>query len=441
MDKCVVVTGAGRSGTSMTTGLLERAGLRLSSSLIEASEQNPKGAFEDAEILMLQRKMLARLGPSKIPPPDGWLSDPDVLETERILRAHIAAAIAEDPKTLWGFKDPNTAFTLRLWSRIFEVEGITPRIVLCLREPSAVIASMARHYQTDPAISEVFWLTKYISAIRDTEADLFIAHYERLIERDDAHLSALLSYCGFEAVADHPGASGFIDPDLNRSGGSAEVCSNPLVARLWAALQSISGAEFDRDALLAEVGAIEADLNAARGWLHQIHHGHAQSVRRIEAQADQITALRERQTLLKAKVEERAVERDAAVERADAMKNSLDQSAATIDRLETDRVELIRNHEARLAEQDRLLAQQTEMQQELRGQVQALRREIRSIKEMHRRKVMALSTKLETTRRSASFQVGHILMRGLRQPGRNTLAVPVRLARLIRDRRKHRRSG
>ncbi|MFQ6551303.1 sulfotransferase [Aestuariibius insulae] len=448
MRNCVVVTGAGRSGTSMVTGLLSRAGLRLSEDLIGASEQNPKGAFEDRTILHLQRDMLARFAPPKIPPPEGWLSDPTVLETEAALRSHVVAAIQEDPATLWGFKDPNTAYTLPLWSRIFEAEHITPRIVLAVRDPVAVMASMADHYGTEAAIAEMFWLTKYLAALRDTNGEVFVAHYERLVAGDEDHRAALLSFCGLEPELDRE-TSPFIDPALNRSAAPGQACSNPLVARLWTALQSISGAEFDRDALLTEVKAIETDLNAARGWLEQIYRERAQWLERAEEQAKLIATLQGTKAALKSKLDDRTAERNTHVAEAarmrrerdkavaksrlqatqiDGAKSQLEQARARIERLQAARQAVAEEHRGH-----RQRAMET--RDSLRRKVDALSREIGAVKASRARHIAVLTSDLEAVRGSASFQLGHILMRGLRQPGRNTLAVPIRVARLFRSRK------
>ena len=54
-QKVVVVVGAGRSGTSTITRGLSALGIELGNNLKPGSAKNPKGFFEDLDILKINR--------------------------------------------------------------------------------------------------------------------------------------------------------------------------------------------------------------------------------------------------------------------------------------------------------------------------------------------------------------------------------------------------
>ena len=58
----LVVAGFHRSGTSLVTEILSRAGLFVGDDLIGANPSNPYGHFEDREVVRLHDRLLADVG-------------------------------------------------------------------------------------------------------------------------------------------------------------------------------------------------------------------------------------------------------------------------------------------------------------------------------------------------------------------------------------------
>ena len=56
------VLGMHRSGTSALTGLLHRLGVVLGEHLLPASEDNPRGYWENADIVAVHERLMASLG-------------------------------------------------------------------------------------------------------------------------------------------------------------------------------------------------------------------------------------------------------------------------------------------------------------------------------------------------------------------------------------------
>ena len=62
MNKLVIVLGMHRSGTSAVTRALTVLGVDLGSYLIESQEDNPKGFWEDSEMLSFNERLMRAVG-------------------------------------------------------------------------------------------------------------------------------------------------------------------------------------------------------------------------------------------------------------------------------------------------------------------------------------------------------------------------------------------
>jgi len=183
--RAVVVLGMHRSGTSVTTSLLHRLGLRLDDELVPAAPDNPRGFWESRRIVDLHEDLLTKLGRSwkqpflLAPLPREWWREPAVLPIRRALAEVVRREVAREG--VWGFKDPRTARLLPLWQTIFAEEGIAPIWVLVFRHPAAVIASLAARNALDPALAELLWIEHNLDPLEQIPpADLFAVDFDRL---------------------------------------------------------------------------------------------------------------------------------------------------------------------------------------------------------------------------------------------------------------------
>ena len=145
----ILVVGMHRSGTSLLGNLLHSAGVSLPGPLIAGDQNNPEGYFERADITYLQEELLIALDrwwPSATgmePLPGDWLCRS---VTQRY-RSHLAALLATEQKrqqSAWAIKDPRTSLLLPLWRPLCSALGISLRVVLALRDPHEVVASLCQ---------------------------------------------------------------------------------------------------------------------------------------------------------------------------------------------------------------------------------------------------------------------------------------------------------
>lgn len=192
-ETVVCVLGAPRSGTSLTTRVLNLCGLYLGESddLIPPSPENQAGFWEWRRAVDLNERVLRAVGGSRIAAPvlpQGWEDWPSLAELREEGRALIAKTFAG--RRAWGWKDPRNSFTLPFWRALLSQPV---RSVVCVRNPLDSAASgrrMAgtRHEMTEAQAIEA-WERYTASAIVNSSsgARLFVAYEEFL---RDPHASA-----------------------------------------------------------------------------------------------------------------------------------------------------------------------------------------------------------------------------------------------------------
>lgn len=129
----IIILGMHRSGTSCLTGILQQIGLELGD-VVETAPYNKKGNRESLDIMALNDEVLAYSGGRWDAPVENIIW---TINHQR-KRDKIIARYAN--KSVWGFKDPRTLFTLPFW-----LEGLGKSRVHYMgtfRQPLAVAKSL-----------------------------------------------------------------------------------------------------------------------------------------------------------------------------------------------------------------------------------------------------------------------------------------------------------
>lgn len=191
----VFVIGAGRSGTSTITRALMALGVDLGDRFKQASKKNPKGFFEDAELLALSksaRRVLGIRADSVRLIPEKDFDHPSLQPLQDKAIKSIQQRFAKSP--VWGFKYGRTLRILPFWDRVLAATHTSPAFVVALRHPLSVAKSRAK---IDPrrglqAASDLEWLVSIVPFLRKTaEHRLVVVDYDDLMDSPKAELSRL----------------------------------------------------------------------------------------------------------------------------------------------------------------------------------------------------------------------------------------------------------
>lgn len=191
----ILVLGMHRSGTSALTRVLNLLGCDLPQHLLQASpNDNDLGFWESPKIVELDEKVLCSAGSGWddwLPFNPSWFSSPKAVEfhqeAQRVLREEFSAS------SLFVVKDPRICRFAPLWLEAMQLEGIMPHIVIPIRNPLEVAASLNRRNKMDTAWACLMWLRYTLDSERDTRGKKrYFTSYDRLL-KDWATLAADIS--------------------------------------------------------------------------------------------------------------------------------------------------------------------------------------------------------------------------------------------------------
>jgi hypothetical protein len=197
----LIITGAGRSGTSAVAKLVHNAGMSVGRDLIPPDHGNADGYFEERAVVALNERILGACGLHE------WFG---TATRERVLdaAAPFAAemtALAANATPAW--KDPRFSWTLEAWLPHFPQP---PSIVICLRSPAEVVASTATYFaQAGAAVTraaEHLWVSQYerlLDVISVHALDAVVVEYGLLQDDPERALAALADVSGLSFATAH----------------------------------------------------------------------------------------------------------------------------------------------------------------------------------------------------------------------------------------------
>lgn len=336
----LVVAGPGRSGTSVTTGLLGRLGYTIPQPEIAANITNPRGFGEPKWAVRLHRQLLAQAKvahgdarPGAAAATLAVAGAPEVqarvaewLETQFALSDNV---VVKDPRLLW-FTD--------LWSRAAAELGARTVSLTMLRHPVPVTKSNQTHYMELPAPTRVAsWVNGALVTERNTRSMVRTSvDYDALLQDWKQVMESALAPVGLPSVSTatpEQVAAGdeLVDPSLRRSVSSWEELAIPsylrdLADRVYEAVCAGAGPGSDDGAVAQTMDALSAEYRELYEHSEAISHatvtqakraararGYREGEKAAKAAAREAKTARARAAAEKAAVAPKQPERSAAV--------------------------------------------------------------------------------------------------------------------------------
>ena len=200
--RAVCVIGPPRSGTSLTTNILNLLGVDLGreDDLMPAQPgQNPAGFWEHERLAAFNEELLRAVSErpfregegwrEAVAPEPGWESGPRAGELRESARGLVSSSFGGSP--LWGWKDPRTSLTLPFWHEL------VPDLlhVICVRHPLDVAASLHRRDGMQPSEALSLWLRYSAAAVVNTRGrPRIVVSYERWFQSWRTELERLARF-------------------------------------------------------------------------------------------------------------------------------------------------------------------------------------------------------------------------------------------------------
>jgi len=157
--KAVIVLGVHRSGTSAIAGALALLGFHPGANLLPAvAGVNDNGFFEDQRVVGLNDEILALCDQDWRWPlslPADWQSLPEIAPLRKRARALL---VEQNGHHRWLLKDPRMCQTLPLWLAELDALGVSPHLLLVVRDAKEVAASLNKRDALAAPIAESLWL-------------------------------------------------------------------------------------------------------------------------------------------------------------------------------------------------------------------------------------------------------------------------------------------
>jgi hypothetical protein len=251
----LIVTGAGRSGTSAVASLFRHCGLFQGNDPLASTEHNPLGYYEDRVVNSLNDELILRehfwelllprifirINLNALPPDlmsRLWIAAPRWLP-----RRHAPKPIQERIRVLvkdpFCLKDPRFAVTLPAWKS--ELPSGT-RFIVAFRHPGTTRSSILKEWQSERAVPDWLpsWIERYwertyrrllIWSDKDKGRWRFV-DYDALVDKAD--ISSLEDFTGYRVDR------ATITPSLRRSRPSSPTA--PALLSLYEKMQRLSQA-------------------------------------------------------------------------------------------------------------------------------------------------------------------------------------------------------
>jgi len=278
--RLVLVVGAGRSGTSLLTGVPSELGFHIPQPEVEADDTNPRGFSEPRWVVDFHTRLLKR---SKVTVNDSrpgawestfaWAGD----ETVRAeLRDWLSGELEKGEAVV--VKDPRTSWFLPLWKKTAAELGMETTYVTMLRHPAEILKSAIKSYGTwqSQASRVSAWINISLETERVTRGetrtfvryDDLLGDWRKEMDRIGAALDLPLITDGIpderaKAVDD------FVDPTLHRNRVRWDEMDVPkrveeLAERVWGEVQPLADPGGD-------TGDVQAVLDGSRNDFEALH--------------------------------------------------------------------------------------------------------------------------------------------------------------------------
>lgn len=241
MKKAFVVLGMHRSGTSSVAGVLALLGATPPKTLMGPADDNPKGFWESYAISDLNDRILESFG-------SNWSDHraAPVEQTEPFLKDGLDVLRAEfgDAQAL-VLKDPRICRLYPFWDKVLREAGYAPTVLLPVRHPSEVQASLTHRNGLSADDAVRLWLRHVLDAEKFSRGrdrvwilwPEFLTNWRAQLAKAESLMSPDMLLCD-PRIGDQ--IDGFLSPELQHHRRQVEGDRSSLELQAFATLAELA---------------------------------------------------------------------------------------------------------------------------------------------------------------------------------------------------------
>ena len=213
-----IIAGMHRSGTSLAASILQSAGVHIGRRLMEATEFNAKGHFENLDFFEFHLDVFRSLGVNI----DGWTLQENLQIDEPLIDRAKQLIEQNSLSSIWGWKEPRTTLFLDFWAKLLP----EARFLLIYRSPWEVADSLYRRgdemFQSQPELAIKYWQhynQKILNFYNREQHRCLLTNLKTIVQYQNAYIDTINHK--FNVDLSHPAPTAY-DPSLLRT----EISSN-----------------------------------------------------------------------------------------------------------------------------------------------------------------------------------------------------------------------
>ncbi len=196
--KIIVVLGMHRSGTSAIAKGIVELGAHPGNNLLPANEENPKGYWEDVNIVNLNEKILKNFNMR-------WhsLDNPMINRFETLLPLYEEKYLEEALEIINNnfkssntilIKDPRISILLPFWQKVFKIANAEVKYVLAVRNPLETSKSLLKRNKMDIDKGIKLWSYYNFMALKNIKSNLLVCNFSSLLNNPIQELDRISSH-------------------------------------------------------------------------------------------------------------------------------------------------------------------------------------------------------------------------------------------------------
>ena len=376
--KLLMVLGMHRSGTSAITKGLEVLGVDLGDNLIPPQEDNPKGFFEDRELIELNERILKKTGHSwyDLAPIDpALMTGPDLL-TERLeagafIRRKLNASEAV------GLKDPRLSILMPFWFDVLQDIDVETGYIIPVRNPLAVARSLLVRDGLMLERGAALWGRYVCDALEATSAKSRIfVDFDKVLDTPVPELARIAKTFGLSMPPQSSRVlKSYTDEFLEDVLRTQKISENQL-KRTGLASDIIVGVH-EKLLELSALPALDKSVSSNRSVRSLLKRFHgvaplARALDRVNEKAAEAPVLQQAHDLACARRDEALAKEDKALKQREALQQAhdlacgqRDEALAKVDKALKQREALQQAHDLACAQRDEALAKAEDQRGEI----------------------------------------------------------------------------